>query len=91
MIGPARENDGARVSVLAPSPLLTVTLEGTDGPGDAEVHLHPGGQGFWIARLIGELGVDVVLCATFGGEPVGSYAACSRGSRCGCGWCRPLA
>lgn len=68
MIRPARENDGARVSVLAPSPLLTVALEGTDGPGDAEVHLHPGGQGFWIARLIGELGLDVVLCATFGGE-----------------------
>ena len=66
--GAAGKDVGARVSVLAPSPLLTVTLEGTDGPGDAEVHLHPGGQGFWIARLIGELGVDIVLCATFGGE-----------------------
>ncbi len=63
-----RKDLGGRVCVLAPSPLLTVTLEATDGPGDAEVHLHPGGQGFWIARLIGELGVDVALCATFGGE-----------------------
>lgn len=58
----------ARVCVMAPAPLLTVTLEAVDGPGDAEVHLHAGGQGFWIARLIETLGVEVVLCGTFGGE-----------------------
>ena len=58
----------SRVCVLAPAPLLTVTLESTEPPGDAEVHLHPGGQGFWIGRLMAELGVEVVLCATFGGE-----------------------
>jgi len=66
------EKGNGRVCVLAPSPLLTVALEASDGPGDAELHLHPGGQGFWIAQLVGEVGADVVLCATFGGKPAGS-------------------
>jgi 1-phosphofructokinase len=53
--------------VFAPSPLLTVTIEpGSDRP---EVHLHAGGQGFWVARLAATLGADVVLCAALGGEP----------------------
>jgi 1-phosphofructokinase len=56
--------------VFAPSPLLTVTIEAPPGAGggDAEIHLHAGGQGFWIARLLVELDVDVVLCGAFGGE-----------------------
>ena len=58
-----------RVCVFAPAPLLTVTVESKpDGSRDDEVHLHAGGQGFWISRLIAELGVDVVLCRSFGGE-----------------------
>ncbi|MCO8128500.1 PfkB family carbohydrate kinase [Acidimicrobiia bacterium EGI L10123] len=52
--------------VLAPTPLLTVTVE-AGGAGD-EIHLHPGGQGVWVARLVASLGVDVVLCSSFGGE-----------------------
>jgi 1-phosphofructokinase len=53
--------------VFAPSPLLTVTIEpGADRP---EVHLHPGGQGFWVARLAATLGAEVVLCCGLGGEP----------------------
>ena len=56
-----------RIAVFAPSPLLTVTIEpGTDRP---EVHLHAGGQGFWVARLAATLGADVVLCCALGGEP----------------------
>ena len=49
--------------------MLTVTIErrGEDGD-EAEIHLHAGGQGFWIARLVQELGVDSVLCGSFGGE-----------------------
>lgn len=55
--------------VFAPAPLLTVTIESKpDGSREDEVHLHAGGQGFWISRLIAELGVDVVLCGSFGGE-----------------------
>jgi 1-phosphofructokinase len=57
------------VCVFAPAPLLTVTIESKpDRSGDDEVHLHAGGQGFWISRLVAELGVDVVLCGSFGGE-----------------------
>lgn len=55
-----------RAMVLAPSPHLTVSVE---TKGDApDVHLHAGGQGFWLARMIAELGVRVTLCGTFGGE-----------------------
>ncbi len=70
-----------RVVVFAPAPLLTVTVEPDEaaqeraqGRGDEEetdegdLHVHAGGQGFWIARMLATLGTDVVLCATFGGE-----------------------
>jgi 1-phosphofructokinase len=56
-----------RLAVFAPSPLLTITIE--PGVDRAEVHLHAGGQGFWVARLAATLGVDVVLCSALGGEP----------------------
>jgi 1-phosphofructokinase len=56
----------SRVAVLAPTPLLTVTVE-CAGDSD-EIHFHPGGQGVWVARLAASLGVQVVLCASFGGE-----------------------
>ena len=56
-----------RIAVFAPSPVLTVTIEpGTDRP---EVHIHAGGQGFWVARLAAILGADVVLCCALGDEP----------------------
>lgn len=54
------------VAVLAASPLLQITVE--DRAGEADVHLHAGGQGFWIARMVASLGVDAVLCGSFGGE-----------------------
>jgi 1-phosphofructokinase len=55
-----------RAFVFAPDPLLTVTVE-AGGEGD-EIHLHAGGQGFWVAQMIANLGVDVLLCGPFGGE-----------------------
>jgi 1-phosphofructokinase len=46
--------------------MLTITIEaGGDGP---EIHLHAGGQGFWLARMVHALGVEVRLCGSFGGE-----------------------
>lgn len=55
-----------RIVVFAPSPLLTITIEPrSDRP---EVHLHPGGQGFWVARLAATLDAEVVLCCALGGE-----------------------
>ena len=62
-----RQPLAGRVAVFAPSPLLTVTIEpGADRP---EVHLHPGGQGFWVSRLAATLGAEVTLCCALGGEP----------------------
>ncbi|UJW29113.1 PfkB family carbohydrate kinase [Saccharothrix sp. AJ9571] len=55
-----------RVTVFAPSPQLTVTIEELDGI--PEMHLHAGGQGVWQARMIVSLGVPAVLCAALGGE-----------------------
>jgi 1-phosphofructokinase len=53
--------------VFASSPILTVTIE--RGTGRPEVHLHPGGQGFWVARMAANLGAEVTLCCALGGEP----------------------
>jgi 1-phosphofructokinase len=53
----------ADVAVVAPSPVLTVTVEP-----DGDIHLHAGGQGFWVARQVSRLGPKVTLCAAFGGE-----------------------
>jgi 1-phosphofructokinase len=54
------------VCVFSPGLRLTVTAE--NGPRGEEIHLHPGGQGYWLARSIERLGTPVVLCATVGGE-----------------------
>ncbi|HEX7745864.1 MAG TPA: PfkB family carbohydrate kinase [Micromonosporaceae bacterium] len=54
------------VMVFAPTPLLTVTIEETGEAG--ELHLHPGGQGVWQARMISRLGIRAVVCASVGGE-----------------------
>ncbi len=54
------------VVVLAPSPLLTVTIE--ERAGEPDIHVHAGGQGVWQARMLSSLGVRVVLCAGIGGE-----------------------
>jgi 1-phosphofructokinase len=55
------------LAVFAPSPALTVMVE--PGPGDEpEIHVHAGGQGFWVARMAARLGGEVKLCAPLGGE-----------------------
>lgn len=55
------------VVVFAPVIALTVTVENGSENG-AEVHLHPGGQGFWVARMLRHLGQDPLLCGPVGGE-----------------------
>ncbi|MFH5821804.1 1-phosphofructokinase family hexose kinase [Georgenia sp. AZ-5] len=62
-----------RICVLAPTPLLAVEIadpQGVPGRSDyqADVHLHPGGQGLWVARMAVSLGADVTVCGPFGGE-----------------------
>ncbi len=53
--------------VFAPSPLLTITVEAADTH-EQEIHLHAGGQGFWVARMAALLGAEVTLCCALGGE-----------------------
>ncbi|WP_422647024.1 PfkB family carbohydrate kinase [Actinoalloteichus caeruleus] len=54
------------VMIFAPSPQLTVTIE--DRGGRPDIHLHPGGQGVWQARMLRSLDVPVRLVAGLGGE-----------------------
>jgi 1-phosphofructokinase len=61
------EKSAAGVCVFAPAPVLTLTVE-HDANGENEFHLHAGGQGFWVARMIQGLGHPVTLCAPLGGE-----------------------
>jgi 1-phosphofructokinase len=61
-------HDRANVCVFASTLLVTVTVEKHErGRGD-DIHFHPGGQGFWIARMLRHLGERPVLCGPVGGE-----------------------
>jgi 1-phosphofructokinase len=71
-MGPERSSPA--VCVVAPEPLLTVEIEKGRGGGSPEVHVHPGGQGLWIARMASSLGAHVLVCGPFGGE-TGTVAA----------------
>lgn len=50
-----------------PVPVLTVMIERSSGR-DPEIHVHAGGQGFWVARMARVLGADVAFCTPLGGE-----------------------
>jgi 1-phosphofructokinase len=54
------------VTIFGPDPLLSVTIERRGGADD--VHIHPAGQGVWVARMVAELGAHPVLCCLVGGE-----------------------
>ena len=43
------------VVIFAPLPVLTVTVE--DRSGEADIHVHAGGQGVWQSRMVSSLGV----------------------------------
>lgn len=55
------------VAVLGPVLYLTVTIESASS-GEDEVHIHPGGQGFWVARMLKHLDERPLLCGPVGGE-----------------------
>ena len=65
--GERAQRPAPRAMVFAPSPLLTITVEARPD-GSPETHLHDGGQGVWVARMLAGLAVDVNLCGPFGGE-----------------------
>ena len=54
------------VTIFAPSPTLTVTVE--DNPQGSEIHVHAGGQGVWQARMLRRLGTSVTMCCVLTGE-----------------------
>lgn len=54
------------VTIFAPSPTLTVTIE--DHPTGSELHVHAGGQGVWQARMLMRLGATVTMCCALTGE-----------------------
>ncbi|MCS3843779.1 PfkB family carbohydrate kinase [Microbacterium sp. AK031] len=53
------------MTILAPSPTLTVTVE--DHPQGSEIHVHAGGQGVWQARMLRRLDVSVTMCCVLSG------------------------
>lgn len=56
----------SHITVFAPSPILTVTVE--DNPAGSEIHVHAGGQGVWQARMMLRLGLSVTMCCVLTGE-----------------------
>lgn len=64
---PTASRDETAVAVFAPALVLFVELHrNTDD--DDEVHLHAGGQGYWISHMIKALGAQPIPCAAVGGE-----------------------
>jgi 1-phosphofructokinase len=60
-------NTAPACAIIGPLLYLTVTVE-VEAGGMEGVHLHPGGQGFWIARMMRVLGCDHRLVSPIGGE-----------------------
>ena len=54
------------VTVFAPSPTLTITVE--EHGGEPDIHVHAGGQGVWQARMLLRLGLTVTMCCSLAGE-----------------------
>jgi 1-phosphofructokinase len=55
------------IAIFCPTPILTVTIEALPD-GRPDLHIHAGGQGFWVARMIVRLGAQATLCAPIGGD-----------------------
>src|SRR3954447_25023207 len=64
--GPTEESPPT-VLIVAPTLLLTVSIE-RDTTGSEEVHVHAGGQGVWVARMLRALGCRPGICCPYGGE-----------------------
>lgn len=60
-----------KVAIFSPNPMVSIAIESFSADGGDDIHIHPAGQGVWVARMAAELGADPVLCGFIGGE-VGS-------------------
>src|SRR5689334_14360173 len=63
--------EAPRVAIFSPNPMLSITIEALTASGGDDIHVHPAGQGVWVARMAAELGAQPLLCGFIGGE-VGS-------------------
>lgn len=54
------------IAVLSPAVYVSITIEHAEGGDD--IHVHAGGQGIWVARMLHHLGHHPVACAPVGGE-----------------------
>lgn len=61
-------HDSPTICVFAPNLYLSITIEPGTYDGYDDVHLHPAGQGFWIARLLRRLDERPMLVSVLGGE-----------------------
>lgn len=57
-----------KVAIFSPNPMISIAIESFSSEGGDDIHLHPAGQGVWVARMAAELGADPVLCGFIGGE-----------------------
>lgn len=64
-------HDDHTISIFAPHLTLTVTIEAGREDGPDDIHIHPGGQGFWVARMLRHLKEKPLLCGPVGGEAGG--------------------
>ena len=67
MAGAPPNDDRPRVTVFGPHSILGITIE-RRGADEDDIHVHPAGQGVWVARMAGELGAYPILCGFSGGE-----------------------
>jgi 1-phosphofructokinase len=57
-----------RVAIFSPNPMVSIAIESFSADGGDDIHIHPAGQGVWVARMAAELGAEPVLCGFVGGE-----------------------
>ncbi|MET0910048.1 MAG: PfkB family carbohydrate kinase [Ilumatobacteraceae bacterium] len=63
----ARDDDARDIAIFAPALLLNVEIHHSVDE-QPEVHLHAGGQGYWVARMVRALGCRPHPCVCVGGE-----------------------
>lgn len=61
-------NGKPRVAIFSPNPMVSIAIESFSAEGGDDIHVHPAGQGVWVARMAAELGVEPILCGFIGGE-----------------------
>lgn len=57
-----------KVAIFSPNPMVSIAIESLSADGGDDIHVHPAGQGVWVARMAAELGAAPVLCGFIGGE-----------------------